>query len=921
MSTLNPLLFRCAFKRHTQHSALKQSLGRSLGLLLMLITASTPGKAAAQATPAAARPVTPEATPEIAQLDQLLEHHRAKGEWNQVGRLLTEKAQVLYRLGLPRQAIALLCDRPLDGQTTLDCGPRTALFLARQTGDRLGQAAALGSLGTIYTSQGKAEIGIELLEASLSLAQADGAVSLVVSALTNLGNANSSLATRSYRYAQLAEQDQDPVSQARLVAQGQAYDAEAITALQSSLAQTRDENQRQARLNLLLSQARQGRFSLENLASLTAQFEQQPDSLEKVYGLTQLARWYAFPEAMQQQSLLACNATPKAQLNQQSRPLTGAVQAQQLLEKAAAVGQRLGDRPLLATVHGELGHLYECQGRYKEALYWTRQAQLGVELDATGYRWDWQAGRLLEASGQAPEAIEAYESSIRSLEILRGDLAASDRGLQLDFRDTVALLYRQLAALQFAQVDRLALEQSNLSAVSGSPSQLRALVQSQAQSKSITPKKTPAASVLLHTALPQTASPSTALLQESLATLEKLHLSELQNYLGELCDVLGLDLAQSPEMSQTSAVIHTMILPDRLVAVARFADGQVQLKQVKIDQSALTEQVTTLRQQLERRSDLAHRYRPGAEQLYDWLVRPFEAELAAQGVEDLLFVHDGILRSIPMGALHDGQQFLVERYGLAHTPSLALLKAPTSSSSRPEKALTNSRILAFGLTEATTVEPRLAGPSSEVLLSLLRSGVTRQSFFASLPAVRQELTGLQSIAPQTQVFYNQDFTRDRLQSALNDPATSPTILHLATHARFGFDARETFLVTGETEPVTLNELYQMLQAANQAAPQNALLDLIVLTGCETAAGSDRDALGIAGVALHAGASSAVASLWQVDDAATAELVVSFYQQLNQGESKATALQLAQQTWLRDNPTGLYSHPGYWAALVMVGQPN
>lgn len=151
------------------------------------------------------------------------------------------------------------------------------------------------------------------------------------------------------------------------------------------------------------------------------------------------------------------------------------------------------------------------------------------------------------------------------------------------------------------------------------------------------------------------------------------------------------------------------------------------------------------------------------------------------------------------------------------------------------------------------------------------------------------------------------------------------IIHLATHGKFGIDSRDTFLVTGKlesnvkttnikqyNEKLTMNKLYEFIRARRSNS-----LELLTLTACETAVGSDRDALGIAGLSLQAGARSIVASLWQVDDESTAKLISSFYKHLREGMSRAKALSTAQKQWLQQN-SNERKHPGYWAPLILVG---
>jgi CHAT domain-containing protein len=94
------------------------------------------------------------------------------------------------------------------------------------------------------------------------------------------------------------------------------------------------------------------------------------------------------------------------------------------------------------------------------------------------------------------------------------------------------------------------------------------------------------------------------------------------------------------------------------------------------------------------------------------------------------------------------------------------------------------------------------------------------------------------------------------------------------------------------------------------------VELLTLSACQTAAGDDRAALGLAGVAVKSGARSALATLWFVNDQATALLVSDFYQHLKDSSvSKAGALQQAQINILSDRR---YRHPGYWSPYLLIG---
>ena len=94
------------------------------------------------------------------------------------------------------------------------------------------------------------------------------------------------------------------------------------------------------------------------------------------------------------------------------------------------------------------------------------------------------------------------------------------------------------------------------------------------------------------------------------------------------------------------------------------------------------------------------------------------------------------------------------------------------------------------------------------------------------------------------------------------------------------------------------------------------LELLTLNGCSTAAGDERAALGLSGVAVEAGARSALGTLWSVADDAASLLMIEFYRNLKQeGVSRALALRRAQLTLLRDPR---YAHPVDWAPFLLIG---
>jgi CHAT domain-containing protein len=295
---------------------------------------------------------------------------------------------------------------------------------------------------------------------------------------------------------------------------------------------------------------------------------------------------------------------------------------------------------------------------------------------------------------------------------------------------------------------------------------------------------------------------------------------------------------------------------------------------VQVSAAALTQEVKEFRRKLEKRT--TRQYLPHAQQLYNWLIRPFEPALVPLHINTLVFVPDGILRTIPIAALHDGNQFLITKYAVATTPSLSL------TDPRPiqrEKV----KVLAVGLT-ATVQE------------------------FPSLPSVSTELQEIQSLYP-THLLLNQEFVIARMAKELRNDQLN--VVHIASHGQFSKDTKETFLLTFDGK-LTMDQLEQLVGLFRF---RDTPLELITLSACETAVGDDRAALGLAGIAIKAGARSALATLWYIDDPASSILVAEFYRQLQEPSvSRAVALQRAQ---IRLLSAPRYRHPGYWSPFLLI----
>jgi CHAT domain-containing protein len=328
-------------------------------------------------------------------------------------------------------------------------------------------------------------------------------------------------------------------------------------------------------------------------------------------------------------------------------------------------------------------------------------------------------------------------------------------------------------------------------------------------------------------------------------------------------------------VDEHTAIIYVVPFAKRTEMLVSLASGMKRFT-VPASAEALTAGVRQLRRNLETRSTYA--YLEQAQELYGWLIQPIHKLLSEQRIETLVFVPDGALRTIPFASLHDGKQFLIQEYAVAVAPGLSL------------------------------VEPRpLERKNVHVLLSGLSDAVQG---FPPLEFVPGELKSIEPLY-RSRTLLNQEFVLPTIRRKLTEEQYS--IVHIASHGQFGRDASQTFVLTHDAK-LTLNDLEAVIRPSQYRGQP---VEMLVLSACQTAAGDDRAALGLAGVAVKAGARSALATLWFVNDQSTSVLVTEVYNQLRNspGLSKAKALQAAQIKLISDRR---YRHPCYWSPYLIIG---
>ncbi len=499
----------------------------------------------------------------------------------------------------------------------------------------------------------------------------------------------------------------------------------------------------------------------------------------------------------------------------------------QLLAKTITQAKALNDIRAESLALGTLGKLYKINQQWLESERLIQKALLfsqTINARDISYQWQWQLTQLYQQTGDLNAAITANQDAFELLQSIRGDLVAMNPDVQFSFQEQIEPIYRNLV--------RLLLER-----------------------------------------------PSPDNLNRARNVIESLQLAELENYFRTSClDAKSEQIDTVIEDSDTqTAVIYPIILPDRIAVILSLPGQPLETYSTALPQAEIEETVNQLRQSM----NIAYSNRKRltiSQTIYNWLIRPVETQFNQQDIKTLVFVLDGVLRNVPMAALHDGQQYLIEKYSIALTPGLQLLE-PRSLTQLQLRSLTG------GLSE-----PRLG--------------------FSALPAVEDEIEQVSTNIPSN-VLLNQAFTSTALENKINTVPVS--VVHLATHGQFSSNLEDTFILTWDKR-FNANTLSQLLKGKNQ--DNSPPIELLVLSACQTANGDQRAALGLAGLAVRSGTRSTIGTLWSVKDKSTAQAMIQLYNNLTQPDTnRAEALRQAQLFLLQQNQ---YQHPYYWAPFILVG---
>lgn len=375
---------------------------------------------------------------------------------------------------------------------------------------------------------------------------------------------------------------------------------------------------------------------------------------------------------------------------------------------------------------------------------------------------------------------------------------------------------------------------------------------------------------------------STPNLSQVIQTNERLQLAELENFLQ--CGRLNLISLNDIQNVTLPAVIHILNLNNQIEVIVRKSNGTIHrhtpnYKLVKRNADNLLLNLQDERfLYTDERIILSY-----SQALYNLLIAPIKRYLPLSGT--LMFVVDSSFQGLPMGLLYDGQDYLLKKYSIA----VALNSQLQQPQLLQQKDL---RALIAGISKKS---PSFYAPNSPKELT-------------PLPSVKTEVADIRANTLSAVELIDEKFTSQRFQTEMSNVGFP--IVHITTHGQFSSDPEQTVILAWD-RTINVKQMNSLLRnKSNQE-----VIELLVLSACQTAKGDKRSALGIAGVAAQAGARSTVATLWLVEAQSTAELMGKFYLGLKSGLAKAEALRQAQLSLL-SNPK--YHHPYYWSPFILVG---
>ncbi|MBD2178703.1 tetratricopeptide repeat protein [Pseudanabaena sp. FACHB-1998] len=734
------------------------------------------------------------------------------------------------------------------------------LAIAKEISDRQAEGAVLGKLAITYETLGKYERAIELFGQELAIAREINDRQAVFMALGNLGLAYKALGN----YGKALESHQESLAIARLLKNrqsegialgnlGNTYKSlgnygKAIKFHQESLdllRQTKDRLGEGAALgnlgNVFFAVGNYNK-AIEYQQNALKILREIKDRLGEGVALDNLGNAYRelgdFDKAIAYQ--------------------------QQSLEIKRAIGDRFGERVVI----GNLGFAYTSLSDYAKAFAYQQQslaiAKKLKDRDGEGISFD-NLGYLFAKQNQLELAILYYKQAVNVRESIRKDIKNLNKTEQQSYTNTIAGSYRRLADLLVKQGRVMeALQILDLLKIQELEDYLKNIQGNDRTSQGVRilePERV-VSDRLLTLSFEKTAELNRSLASQ-IRQLPNSEINRVPEYLQKL--------------PQGHVLLYPMILSDRLEIVLFSPNSLPIHRAVAIAQADLSELIQDFKSDLQ--DFTSEDARDSGYRLYKLLIEPIEGDLVATKAKTILYAPDRQLRYIPLAALYDGKNWLIERYRV-------------------------SNLIAYSLSDFSP-KPKIA----HSILAGAFGGKNGELKFGQygIPATINEIRAIVRSQLNSTALEENTFSRQGIESRLKQH----NILHLATHAEFNTGSpNNSRIFFGNGDILNLGEI--------SALPlQN--IDLIVLSACQTGVGKLGNGVEILGFGYQvqkAGAKTAIASLWSVDDRGTQALMEAFYRELQKGN--LTISETLQSAQLKAIGSTKFNHPAYWSAFFIIG---
>ena len=589
-------------------------------------------------------------------------------------------------------------------------------------------------------------------------------------------------------------------------------------------------------------------------------------------------------------------------------------------ERALSIYQELGDIQGEAVSRHNIGIIERDSEKYSQSLNFLSEA-LALEKLIGNRQGESvtlaQIAKWLERQKRQKLAIIFYKQSLNVNDAFRQESKSLPIEEKQSYIDDVQNIYRSLAKLLLDEervneaqqiADLLKVEEINSYMGSVAVDNLRfrevkLLEAEQAFWKKYTALVDEAVQLEGNSEVPEKEGNLTAVYQEieqffnsvEVTYLELLVDANLKMQLENFDHIDALQRQLQLIRNQNAVVLYPLMLEDKIEVILITANAPPTRHSVEITKQEVSEEITEFRKALTNRgrAELFRRLKNQknsdnqvtdlAFKFYEWLIKPIENELKNANAETIIYAPDGELRYIPLGALYDGEQWLLQRFKINNITVAGMMTFEETRRYEPT-------ILAGGLTAGS--------------FDFEQGG--KKFAFDYLEFANAELNNIATAFPNTNQYVGRNFTAQTIVQKMDNYG----IVHLATHAAFVEGKPEdSFILFGNGDRVTLRDIKDW-DLTN--------VDLVVLSACQTGVGgilgNGEEVLGLGYQIQQAGARATIASLWRVDDLATHLLMEHFYNQLKDGKTKIEALRQAQNSLINSE----FEHPYYWAPFILIG---